>query len=128
MRRGMYRPFSIISHGGNRSAGYSGAATWAAFFSDVPSGMFTLLNGCVRLVMCENDSPSKTKHKMGATGSLSARAGGVGCRAFNTGRQAARGTHAFDYFTGSTSTSHPLDVGMPVPSVVCPISRQVGGP
>src|SRR5262245_28550797 len=30
--------------------------------------------------------------------------------------------------SGSTSTSHPLEVGIPVPSVVCPMSRQVGGP
>ena len=30
--------------------------------------------------------------------------------------------------TGSTSTSQPLDVGMPVPSVLPPMSRHVGGP
>ena len=30
--------------------------------------------------------------------------------------------------TGSTSTSQPLEVGMPVPSVLPPISLQVGGP
>src|SRR5205823_4418185 len=28
----------------------------------------------------------------------------------------------------STSTSHPLESGMPVPSVCCPIRRHVGGP
>src|SRR5262245_15263414 len=30
--------------------------------------------------------------------------------------------------SSSTSTSHPLDRCMPVPSVYCPIKRQVGGP
>src|SRR5947208_5813319 len=30
--------------------------------------------------------------------------------------------------TGSTSTSQPFDVGIPVPAVLWPISRQVGGP
>lgn len=29
---------------------------------------------------------------------------------------------------GITSTSHPFEVGMPVPSVSPPINRQVGGP
>ena len=30
--------------------------------------------------------------------------------------------------TGSTSTSQPLEVGIPVPSVLPPMSRHVGGP
>src|SRR5688500_9127883 len=30
--------------------------------------------------------------------------------------------------SGSTSTSHPFDVGIPVPSVAWPMIRQVGGP
>lgn len=36
--------------------------------------------------------------------------------------------YAIGSVRGSTSTSQPFDVGMPVPSVVWPINRQVGGP
>jgi hypothetical protein len=34
----------------------------------------------------------------------------------------------WSHSTGSTSTSQPFDVGIPVPSVLPPMRRQVGGP
>ena len=34
----------------------------------------------------------------------------------------------YHFGTGSTSTSQPFEVGIPVPSVLPPMSLQVGGP
>ena len=53
----------------------------------------------------------------------------IGCDLFQKLTTSPSGNQpSYERGRGITSTSHPFDVGMPVPSVSPPISRQVGGP